>query len=147
MELTGTVRFWNGIHPETTLKIVITLGPTGPTGPVQVVFTPQGGQPAAYNCSKKSDCFRKLNLEIDVCKSVNQPPILPQYSTGAHATRPTDLPIRALTIEEAYREAGVCVKIRKNHSIIDDTDPAFENWSGAELRDAMETYFSQIAGP
>jgi hypothetical protein len=52
-----------------------------------------------------------------------------------------------LSIEEAYREAGVSVNISPERTVIDDTNLAFETWSDAELHNAMETYFSQIAGP
>src|SRR6185369_2374549 len=99
------------------------------------------------NCTKKSDAFRSLNLEIDVCQSVNVEPVLPSYSTTGHSIKPAGVPERMLSIEEAYREAGVSVNIRPERTVIDDTNLAFETWSDAELHNAMETYFSQIAGP
>ncbi|HEX8138516.1 MAG TPA: hypothetical protein VF544_13190 [Pyrinomonadaceae bacterium] len=50
-------------------------------------------------------------MEVDVCQSVNpaagSAPLLPSYDTGTHPNRPADLPRRQLTIQEAYREAGV----------------------------------------
>ena len=146
-EITGKVTFWKGIHPANTLKITVPAPKSGVTPSCIVTFTRSGGQTAVYNCTKKSDSFRSLNLEIDVCKSVNAPPVLPECSTDGHPIKPAGVPARVLTIEEAYREAGVKVKIRPKSSVIDDSAAEFETWSDAELHNAMETYFSQIAGP
>jgi hypothetical protein len=51
-----------------------------------------------------------------------------------------------LTIEEAYREAGVHVSISPAHDVIDDSDAQFDSWSAAELHEVMETSFSKIGG-
>ncbi|MGZ5436044.1 MAG: hypothetical protein ACXW3F_08185 [Pyrinomonadaceae bacterium] len=145
--ITGTVSFWKGIHPPTTLNVTIMVGQVGVTPSAQVSFARPGGQPSVYNCLKKSDCFRDLDLEIDVCDSVNFAPLLPSIETVAHAIRPAGVPARILTIEEAYREAGVAVTIPPLPSVIDDSDPGFGTWSAAELHDVMETYFSHVSGP
>jgi hypothetical protein len=99
-----------------------------------------------YSCIKRSDAFRAMDLELDVCKSVNRAPLLPLYDTGLHPDRPADLPRRVLTIEAAYREAGVLVNISSDHKEIDDSLRAGEGWTDAELHHAMETYFSQYSG-
>jgi hypothetical protein len=147
IEITGKVSFWKGIHPPNTLKITMAAPKEGVTPACMATFTRAGGQTAVYNCTKKSDAFRTLNLEVDVCKSVNADPLLPSWDTSAHPIKPAALPQRVLTIEEAYREAGVVVNIRPKESIIDDSNPDFETWSDAELHNAMETFFSQVAGP
>ena len=147
IEISGKVTFWKGTHPVNTLKIKMATLSTGVTPSCVVTFTRPGGQAAVYNCTKKSDAFRTVNLEIDVCKSVNQPPMLPVWDTGGHPNKPANLPQRGLTIEEAYREAGIAVTIRPTHNVIDDSNPQFEKWSDAELHNAMEHYFSQNAGP
>jgi hypothetical protein len=146
VEITGKVTFWKGIHPANTLKITMAVPQPEVTPSCTVAFTRPGGQAAVYNCTKKSDSFRTLNLEIDVCKSVNAPPVRPEWNTNGHPIKPAGLPARVLTIEEAYREAGVNVTIRPKSSVIDDSDAEFETWSDAELHNAMETYFSQIGG-
>ena len=120
IEITGKVTFWKGIHPASTLKIRMAAPQDGVTPTCIATFTRAGGQSAVYNCTKKSDAFRTLNLEIDVCKSVNADPLLPSWDTSAHPIKPAALPQRVLTIEEAYREAGVVVNIRQAHSIVDD---------------------------
>jgi hypothetical protein len=145
VEITGVVKYWKGIHPPTKLKIV--LASSGAAASCLVSFTRSGGQSVVYNCAKKSDSFRSLNLEIDVCQSVDMTPLLPSFNTGDHAIKPAGMAARVLTIEEAYREAGVSVTIRPQHSVIDDSDPEFGTWSDAELHNAMEKYFSQVSGP
>lgn len=150
VEIVGVVTFWNGIHPPTKVRVRIPWSSAGVIGPAEVSFSPQGGVPSSYSCAKRSDCFRNLNLEVDVCRSVNPAvgaaPLLPTYDTGTHPNRPADLPRRVLTIEEVYREAGVCVTIRPENTIIDDSAPEFVSWSDAELHHAMEDHFSQNVG-
>ncbi|NIN69588.1 MAG: hypothetical protein GTO63_33880, partial [Anaerolineae bacterium] len=111
-----------------------------------MTFTEVGGGTSSYSCDRKSSAFREVTLEVDVCQSVNTQPILPSYDTQAHSNRPSDLPQRTLTIEEAYDEAGIDVTINPTRSIIDDTALPDTNWLPSELHDAMETYFSRISG-
>lgn len=147
VEITGVVKYWKGIHPPINLKIVVASPEPGVTPSCLVSFRRSGGQEAVYNCTKKSDSFRSLNLEIDICQSVNTAPLLPSCNTGDHVIKPMGMGARVLTIEEAYREAGVKVTIRPKNSVIDDSDPKFGTWSAAELHNAMEKYFSQVSGP
>lgn len=141
--ITGKVRFWKGTHPATEIQVSIPWN-SGKIGPAEVTFLPSGGNKEQYTCSLTSDCFRSMNLEVDVCKSVNSDPILPSYDTYAHSVRPVDLKRRTLDIENAYWEAGVKVDIRgSERTIIDDSDSKFDRWSPAELHDAMEQHFSQ----
>ena len=147
IEITGKVTFWKGTHPVNRLKITMPTPEAGIAPSCVVSFLRPGGEAAVYNCTKKSDAFRTLNLEIDVCKSVNQPPLMPAWDTTGHSNRPANLPQRVLTIEEAYREAGVAVTIGPKHSVIDDSNPDFESWSDAELHNAMEHHFTRLAGP
>lgn len=146
VEITGAVRFWKGLHLITNIRVIIPWGTFRPTGPAEVTFTTVLGGTSSYNCTRKSDCFREMSLEVDVCQSVNAEPILPSYDTHVHATRPADLPRRTLTIEEAYRETGICVSIRPDRTIIDDSATEFDRWSVSELHDAMESHYSQFAG-
>lgn len=142
VEITGTVRWWRGIHPATTARIVIPWS-WASMGPATVTLTGSGGTSWTYTCTKRSPFFRELDVEVDVCLSVNAPPIAPSYDTHAHNTRPAVVPRRTLTIEEAYREAGVSVTIDPTRTVIDDSAPAFTSWSPAELHDAMEVHYSR----
>ena len=119
-------------------------------GPAVVKFSSSALRPplllSSYSCEKKSNAFRDLTLEVDVCQSVNSAPILPSYDTHTHSNRPADLPQRTLTIEDAYDEAGIDVTINPAHTIINDSAANFNTWSAAELHDAMEQHFSQYSG-
>ena len=145
-EITGSVRFWKGTHPTTQIRILIPWSDPNGVGPAQVTFTAASGSSSTYLCDRKSDCFRDLNLEIDVCKSVNIEPLLPSYDTHSHPIRPPDLPQRTLTIEESYCETGIGVAINPDHTVIDDGNSNFISWSPAELHDAMEQHFSKYRG-
>lgn len=144
--ITGTVRFWEGSHPTTNIRIVIPAQPFQPAGQADISFTSNGNASMRYICTKKSDCFRHIKLEVDVTQSVNVEPILPIYHTHSHEVRPSDLHGRILTIEEAYREAGICMSISPERTVIDDSDNQFEAWNDDELHDAMVQHFSQIGG-
>ncbi|WP_167618550.1 hypothetical protein [Maribellus sediminis] len=146
VKITGNLRFWTGFHLITSAEIVIpwsggTIGPA--TVKISSIFSSAS---SVYSCTKKSNAFREVKLEVDICSSVNTAPILPEYDTDDHNNRPVDLPQRVLTIEESYQEAGIDMTINPSHSIIDDSDSQFTTWSPAELHDAMEQYFSQYAG-
>lgn len=144
--ITGTVEFWKSIHPPTTISVRISWDISRGLGPAEITFSPRGGVPLAYSCVKRSDTFRALDLEVDVCKSVNQAPLLPLYDTGLHLDRPVDIPRRVLTIEAAYREAGVLVTVSPTRTEIDDSERAGHGWTDAELHHAMETHFEQYPG-
>jgi hypothetical protein len=144
--ITGTVRWWQGIHPQTSILIEIPWKTFSAAGPATVTFSYTDGATETYTCSRRSDAFRTLNLEVDVVQSASAGTVLPTYDTHAHHVRPAGLPQRVLTVEGAYREAGVDVTIRTDRTIIDDSAPDFASWSPAELHDAMETHFSQIGG-
>ncbi len=142
--MTGTVRYWKGVHIATDVAISIPWT-GGAVGPASVTFTSVTGT-SSYSCAKKSNAFRDVGLEIDVCSSVNAAPIVPSYDTDSHPNRPADLPQRMLTIDSAYREAGIDVTIDPNHTTIDDSAAKFAAWSPAELHDAMEQHFSRHPG-
>ncbi|WP_205525606.1 hypothetical protein [Pyxidicoccus trucidator] len=141
--VTGTVRFWRGSHSTTELKLVIPWAAFSPAGPAEATFTSMMGTPITYHCARRSSAFRELQLEIDVCKSVNREPLLPSCDTHAHGIHPDGLPRRTLTFESVYREAGVEVKLMREGGVLDDSTSSLSRWSPAELHDAMETHYSQ----
>jgi hypothetical protein len=145
-DIKGRVRFWTGVHAATTVAIRIAWPGSPPAVSAAVTFTETGGAQRSFSCRQQTDCFRSVQLEIDVCKSVNKPPLRPAYDTHWHDNRPTGLPQRVLTIESAYREAGVCITVEPTSTVVDDTAAAFSSWSPAELHDAMETHFSHYGG-
>ena len=140
----GSVRYYRSEYPPINVRIIIPWSSQG-IGQAEVTFTTVGTSThTVYCCNKVCDAFRSVTLEVDVCQSMNKPPLLPSYDTHAHSHRPADLPKWNLTIEEAYNSAGIAMTVNPTHSIIDDsTNPV---WNNAELHDAMETYFSQYPG-
>lgn len=141
-KITGRVRYWKGSHPKTDAEIVVDWNGGATTATVKLKTS---RSTTTYTGELKSHCFRSMNLEVDVCTSVNAEPVLPTYDTNTHPDRPLDLPNRVLTLEECYEEAGICVTVRPERSIIDDSAATFNTWSVGELHDSMETHFSQIA--
>ena len=147
VDIKGSVRYWKGSHPSTRIGIRIPWTTFRPAGPASVKFWETGNQTSdQYTCQRESSAFRDLTVEVDVCDSVDSAPVLPEYDTHAHNTRPPGLPQRTLTLEETYEEAGVDITVNPHHTVIDDSASQFNTWSVAELHDAMETHFSQYGG-
>lgn len=143
VNISGDISFWKGAHPTTTLDVTIPWGSFVPASSAQVTFTEVGGTTSTYQCTKQSNAFRDVQLEIDVCDSINVEPLMPDCDTHAHPVRPAALTQRQVKIEDAYLDAGINLTINPNHTIIDDSAADFTTWSAAELHDAMEQYFSQ----
>lgn len=141
--VTGRVRYWRGTHPATDLTLTIPWGSFTPAGPATATLTALGQTPRTFSCARTANSFRDLELELDVCTSTSAEPVVPTYDTHGHANRPAGLRQRQLTIEQAYREAGVSVTRRPDRTIIDDSGPALVTWSVAELHDAMETHYGR----
>lgn len=143
--ITGTIRYWNGVHPKTNASIRIPRQPAD--APAEVTLQRQASPPMTFSCAPAGKFFRSVRLEIDVCKSVNVEPILPTYGTHGLKQRPPGLADRVLTIDRAYGEAGVeLILSTEGRTVIDDSAPAFETWSDAELHNAMEHHFSRYQG-
>lgn len=141
--ITGRVHYWKGGHPTTDVEVTIPWATLRPAGPATVVFRTAGGPSSTYTCARVDGFFRDLELEVDVCESTKDEPVLPTYDTHGHSNRPADLRQRDLTVEAAFAEAGVQVTLRPDRTIIDDSSPQFATWSVAELHDAMETHYSR----
>jgi len=146
VEISGEVRFWKGDHPLTTLHISMPWGLFKASGPATVTLSSSTEQAQVFECTRKSDAFREITLEVDICNSVNSAPVLPSYDTHLHKHRPADLPQRVLGIREAYLEAGIDLTINPEHTLIDDSHSDFDTWSPDELHDAMEQHFSRYSG-
>jgi hypothetical protein len=133
----GAVRFYREGHPATTLRLCIPWPPGGPPVTAAVTFHEEGAAAQEFSCEKAAEDFRDLGLSVAVCKSVGNQAILPRFDTHSVADRPPDLPRRELTIESAYREAGVRVTIDPVQVVINDKVPGFETWTDDQLHDAM----------
>ena len=91
----GQVRFWSSTHAATTVSIRVEWDHSRQTRSATISFTEVDGARRTFTCHRMSDSVRQLNLEIDVCSSVNRPPVIPVYDTNWHRDRPADLPRRA----------------------------------------------------
>lgn len=144
--ITGKVRYWKGTHPATVASISIKWSGFRIASPAIIQFDDSAGITDTYTCNRVSNAFRDVELEVDVANRVNNSPILPNYDTLGHNTRPAGIDQRELNIITAYEEAGIALTINSSQTIIDDSDAAFNSWSVAELHDAMETNFSRHPG-
>ncbi|WP_459961519.1 zinc metalloprotease [Nocardia sp. IFM 10818] len=144
--VSGAVRYWRR-SPNPAVQVRITVPWSGAAiGPAMVEFSTGGTTTAAYLCNYRSDDFRTMVLELDYASSVNIAPHAPVYDTHSHPNRPGGTRRRTLTLETAYREAGVGLTVDPVRTVIDDSATGFASWSPAELHDAMETAFSRING-
>lgn len=138
--ITGTVRYFSGSRPATTVEIVVRWRLGAPT---TATATFSGGVNETFTTTFVGDSFRVLELEVDYCASANVTPHTPSYGTHQHAEHPPDISNRTLTVASTFREAGVQVTAGAGAGVVDDSAPGFQTWSVAELHDAMETAFSR----
>lgn len=143
VEITGSLRYWNGRSSDSVVIVISVQG--AQIGPATITIQQTAGESRTYICDKKSNAFREVTLEVDVCASVNLPPIYPAYDTNAHPNKPKNLLQRKLTIEEAYLEAGIEMTkdVQQSKPF---NDSVYSEWSADELHHAMEEHFSQIGG-
>lgn len=141
--ISGIARSWVGSQQINVNIRIMRMDSTTLPGPVELTIEDAIGE-ARFDCEWKSHRFRNVDLEVDICKSVNsKKPILPSYDLHTHNNRPDEIGQRVLTIEDAYTEAGVAIEISSDNTVIDDSDPQFDSWSAAELHEAMVTHFEQ----
>jgi hypothetical protein len=80
VDITGTVRYWRCIHPPTNLRVRVPWRTAEPIGPAAVTITQDGGETWGFVCPRTGDWFRDMNLEVDVCQSLNDlGPALPTH--------------------------------------------------------------------
>ena len=140
--LTGTALSWStGLELNVEVSIPWTAQSVGPAD-VRLADSNSLNQ---YRCDWKSNLFRSVELQIDVCKSVNAEPILPDYDTHAHNDRPSDVNQRRLNIQNVYAEAGLNVTVNDSHTEIDDSAADFSSWSAAELHEAMVDHYDALS--
>ncbi len=144
VEINGDVRYWKSTHPATTASVTVPWGSFKAAGPATVTLSTNTDQDQFFECARKSDAFREITLEVDICDSVKAEPTMPSYDTHLHLHRPSGLLQRTLDIRESYLEAGIDLEINPTHTIIDDSAAEFDTWSADELHDAMEQHFSKF---
>jgi hypothetical protein len=85
--ITSSVRYYDAGQPATTATITIGWTTLQPAGPAQVALS----NGWTISCSRVSDTFREITLEVDRCSSVDAAPLLPTYDTHSHPDRPSGL--------------------------------------------------------
>lgn len=97
-----------------------------------------------YEAQKISDTFRDVEVDVDV--EENAVAVEP-YNTHTHPDRPADIPNEDLTLERAYRKAGISIsRSSGSGSIIPSAEAGVDNrWTNLELHDSMEMHWAAFA--
>ena len=103
-----------------------------------------GGAPSTTRVfAFRTAAYREVALEYDFEEGVEA---TLSYDTHAHPDRPGDLPEETLTIDEVFRRAGFRVTRTGGDSAVPTKEAGLDSqWTDAELHDAMQTHFSQLA--
>ena len=81
--------------------------------------------------------FRRIDVEIDTVAGAEG---VLAIGTGDHPNRPLDLPSEALDVEEAFRRAGLEVRVTRDQALVPLADAGDnQTWDDAELHDAMQS--------
>jgi hypothetical protein len=106
------------------------------------VFTGGGATPRTVQLDYKSPYYHKVDFEFDFA-----PNIVPDlvFDTGSHSNRPATLPLENLSVQEVYRRTGFEVTTSPGAQVPLGGAGGNQQWSDAELHDAMQTYWSHFA--
>jgi hypothetical protein len=106
------------------------------------VFSGGGAAPRTVQLEYKSPYFHKVDFEFDCA-----PGIVPDlvFDTGSHSNRPATLPVENLSVQEVYRRAGFEVTNSPGGLVPLAGAGTNQQWSDAEMHDAMQTYWSHFA--
>jgi len=108
-----------------------------------VRFTGDGLAPMARTYRRKSPGFHSVEFEFDVVDGTTAPT---QIDTHAHPNRPAGLPRETLSIETAFRRAGLDVSTTPSGAQVPLSLAGADNvWSDTEMHDAMQIYWSRFA--
>ncbi len=92
----------------------------------------------------KSRFFHEVTFEFDSEEGLNSSL---EYQTHAHPDRPASLSNETLSIDTVFERAGFRVtRTGQDGDVPSDVAGSNQRWSNAEMHDAMQTHFSQLAG-
>jgi hypothetical protein len=122
------------------LKVSIPLSVVGELPPPATVLIVQWGSAEnLFVCDKVSACLRTIELEIDRIAGTELPRPL---QTRSLAQWPDDLPALELDIAQAYRRAGIDMRILSDGQLFAATECGADLvWDDDELHHAMEHHF------
>jgi hypothetical protein len=107
-------------------------------------ITTSGKTYGPYTVKQKSRYFH--DVEVDVDRENGTADIL-SYNTHTHPDRPADLPEETLTLERAFRKAGIKItRSSGSGTVIDTTGAGVNNrWNYQELHDSMTLHWDAYA--
>jgi len=96
-----------------------------------------------FHIMRTAPWFRQIEIEVDREQGARK---VEPYLTNTHPDRPANLPLRALTLESVFAEAGVDI-VRSPHSDVISSREAGKDqkWSETELHDAMTVHWDAFA--
>jgi len=109
-------------------------------------LTVSGGGAATrtHALAYESQYFDPVEFEVD-CVS-NAGAAVTTMATGAHPTRPADLPAETISLATVYKRAGFDVTMSAGGNVIPVSGSgANGTWSDAEMHNAMVTHWSRFA--
>ena len=90
-----------------------------------------------------SQYFHPIEFEFDAAAGISG---VTSINTGDHPTRPSGLPLEAISLETVYRRAGFDVTKSGGDSVVPLAGAGADAvWSNQEMHDAMQVYWSRFA--
>jgi hypothetical protein len=128
--------------PYTLVRINVTRSLFPNQRRARVTFS-GGGAPARTVIMPYVSAFlRPVDLEYDCVEGTTATLSVP---THAHSNRPATLPAETLTIDTVFRRSGFRVTRGTDDVVPISLAGADEQWSNAEMHDAMQAYWSRFA--
>jgi hypothetical protein len=123
-------------RPSCTVRVAIPREPSAQAHPPATLSLGAG---ARYLCDFESPSFRRVELQESYEADVTR---FASYDTGA---LPCTGPARELSIQSAYREAGIELVSAGPANVVENPAVGFDRtWNDAELQAAMRQYFSRL---
>ena len=107
-----------------------------------MTFLGGGGATRQRTFKYRATHFHPLGFEFDFAEGVE--PVL-TVDTCDHPNRPATLPCDNLSLQAVYRRAGCDVTTSAGADVPLAGAGSNARWSGLEMHDAMQTYWSRFA--
>lgn len=136
----GNIWFKEGnseLFPQSEVEIKVTRNPVLASRRVTVVFSGGGGNTVAREYRLRTPYFQKLRIALD--RDLRTEPVL-AIQPHDHPNRPGTVPRQPLTVIDVLNKAGYDVEITPVEDIHPISTGVEDQWTHAELHDAMVTY-------
>ena len=102
-----------------------------------------GVAPRTYVLAFRSPYFDAVEFEVDRVENAGD--VVTTVDTGAHPSRPGDLPHEVISLTSVFQRAGFDATVSPHETTIALADAgANGTWSDAEMHDAMVTYWARF---